>query len=204
MVPRTGTPVLDRAQVLWNAPGGTPVQVLTFGILIEHDDGLVLVDTDLDLSHAQRAVPFMQPKQRPDQTVIEGLKLCGFSATDVTMVVNFHLHFDHVGGNRHFRHAEVVVHERELAQARCHESFERYACSDGSWDHADARLMPVAGDYEPVPGLRLYETPGHPRVTALSWWSQPWGTRRCCSGSMLCTCARRSRRQSSRRSTSIR
>lgn len=55
----------------------------------------------------------------------------------------------------------VVVHARELAQACCHESFERYAYSDGSWDHADARLMPVAGDYEPVSGMRLYETPGH-------------------------------------------
>lgn len=157
----TGTLVMDRAQILWNAPGGTLVQVPTFGILIEHDDRLVLADTGLDLPHAQQAVPFMQPEQSPDQTILEQLRLCGFSPTDVTTVVNSHLHFDHAGGNRHFPHATVVVHERELAQARSFEPFERYAYSDSSWDHDQARLMPVAGDYELAPGLWLYETPGH-------------------------------------------
>jgi glyoxylase-like metal-dependent hydrolase (beta-lactamase superfamily II) len=38
----------------------------------------------------------------------------------MTMLVNSHLHFDHVGGNKHFPETGVknVVHELELAQAR--------------------------------------------------------------------------------------
>ena len=114
----TGTLEMDRSQVLWNAPGGEAVEIPTFGVLIEHAEGLILADTGMDFAHARAKIPFMRPEQAPQQTILAQLELCGFSPEDVGTVVNSHLHFDHMGGNRHFPGAQIVVHEREVAQAR--------------------------------------------------------------------------------------
>jgi 4-pyridoxolactonase len=36
-----------------------------------------------------------------------------------------------------------------------------FGYSDRSWDYDGAALVPVTGDLELAPGIRLYETPGH-------------------------------------------
>ena len=79
----------------------------------------------------------------------------------MTTLVNSHLHFDHVGGNKLFAGVKNVVHEQELAQARNHEPFEFFGYSDKTWDHEGANFEPVSGDLELAKGLWLYETPGH-------------------------------------------
>ncbi len=157
----TGRLEMDRSQVLWNAPGGKPMEIPTSGVLIEHDDGLILADSGMDIAHATDVLPFMRPQQPPEQTLVAQLELCGFAPADVDVVVNSHLHFDHAGGNRHFPHARVLAHERELAQARAPASFERFAYSDSSWDVAGLSFETFRGDREVAPGVRLVETPGH-------------------------------------------
>jgi 4-pyridoxolactonase len=157
----TGSIVIDHAQLMWNIGGGTPVRIPTYGVLIEHDDGLFLFDTGFDLEHTNRVLPFELPEQTAEQTIPAQLQLCGFSAADVGTLVNSHLHFDHCGGNRHLTESPVVVHAREIAQARNHEPFEFFGYSDKTWDHEGVRLVPVTGDTEIAKGLSLYETPGH-------------------------------------------
>jgi 4-pyridoxolactonase len=157
----TGTLRMDRSQVMWNAPGGELLEIPTGGVLIEHDAGLILADTGMDVAHARKHLAFMQPEQTSGQTISAQLELCGFRPSDVDTLVNSHLHFDHAGANRQFPGARVIVHERELAQAREPAPFERLAYSDRGWDHESARLEPFAGDYEVVSGVRLFETPGH-------------------------------------------
>lgn len=157
----TGTLRMDRSQVMWNAPGGELLEIPTGGVLIEHDAGLILADTGMDIAHAREQLAFMQPEQTSTQTVCAQLELCGFRPSDVDTIVNSHLHFDHAGANREFTGARIVVHEREVAQARDPAPFERLAYSDRGWDRADARLEPFLGDHEIVSGVRLYETPGH-------------------------------------------
>jgi 4-pyridoxolactonase len=75
--------------------------------------------------------------------------------------VNSHLHFDHVGGNRHFPEAKTVVSKAELRQAKVPETFERFAYSDQTFDHPNADFELLEGDVELAAGLRLFETPGH-------------------------------------------
>ena len=157
----TGTLEMDRSQVLWNAPGGEAVEIPTFGVLIEHAEGLILADTGMDFAHARAKIPFMRPEQAPQQTILAQLELCGFSPEDVGTVVNSHLHFDHMGGNRHFPGAQIVVHEREVAQARSPAPLELLAYSDTTWDHAGGALAPFKGDHDVARGVRLFETPGH-------------------------------------------
>jgi 4-pyridoxolactonase len=152
---------MDRGQVFWNAPGGSLVTIQAFAVLIEHDGGLLLADTGFDLARAREALPFFEPSQTPDQSIRSQIERCGFDVGDVDTIFNSHLHFDHSGGNRHFGHATVLVHERELRQAREPATFEALAYSDTSWDHADALIQPFVGDHQLAPGLRIYETPGH-------------------------------------------
>jgi 4-pyridoxolactonase len=157
-----GSIVIEHTQLMWNVPG-PQVRIPSYGVLVEHEEGLFLFDTGFDLEHTNAVLPFELPEQTPEQTIPAQLGRCGFSVGDVTTLVNSHLHFDHVGGNKHFAGTGVrnVLHERELAQARDHEPFEHFGYSDKTWDGPDVRFEPVSGDLELARGLRLYETPGH-------------------------------------------
>ena len=159
----TGSIVIDHAQLMWNIGVGTPVRIPSYGVLVEHEDGLFLFDTGFDLAHTNRVLPFELPEQTPEQAIPAQLALCGFSVSDVGTLVNSHLHFDHVGGNKHFAGtgARNVVHAREIVQARNCEPFEHLGYSDRTWDFEGAHLVPVTGDTEIAQGLWLYETPGH-------------------------------------------
>ena len=158
-----GSIVIDHAQLQWNIGGGTPVRIPSYSVLIEHDDGRFLFDTGFDLEHTNRVLPFELPEQTPEQTIPAQLEICGFSVSDVTTLVNSHLHFDHVGGNKHFAGTGTkhLIHAREIAQARNHEPFEFYGYSDRTWDYDGAAFVPITGDVEIAKGLWLYETPGH-------------------------------------------
>jgi 4-pyridoxolactonase len=157
----SGTMMIDRSQLLWNVDCGVRLRFPIYSVLVEHDDGLFLFDTGFDLEHVSRVFPAEQPLQSEDQGILQQLGLCGFAPGDVSYVVNSHLHFDHVGGNRHFPAAKTLVSKAELRQAKVPETFERYAYSDQSFDHPDAAFELLEGDVELADGLRLFETPGH-------------------------------------------
>lgn len=157
-----GSIVIEHTQLMWNVPG-PQVRIPVYSVLVEHDDGLFLFDTGIGLEHMQRVLPFELPEQTAEQTLPAQLARCGFGLEDVTVLVNSHLHIDHVGGNRLFRGTDVrnVIHEREVAQARNHEPFEFFGYSDTSWDYEGANIQTVSGDHELAAGIHLLETPGH-------------------------------------------
>jgi len=157
-----GSIVIEHTQLMWNVPG-PQVRIPVYSVLVEHDDGLFLFDTGIDLDHMNRVLPFELPEQTEEQTIPAQLERCGFGLGDVTAVVNSHLHIDHVGGNQLFKDTGVrhLIHERELAQARDHEPFEFFGYSDKSWDYEGAPIETFSGDLELAPGIWLYETPGH-------------------------------------------
>ncbi len=155
-----GSIVIEHTQFMWNVPG-PQVRIPSYAVLVESDDGLYLFDTGFDLAHTNAVLPFELPEQTEEQTIPGQLALAGFQPSDVTMLVNSHLHFDHVGGNKHFSGIPNLVHEKELAQARAHEPFEFFGYSDKTWDHDGAKFRTVSGDFELAKGLWLFETPGH-------------------------------------------
>ena len=155
-----GSIVIEHTQLMWNVPG-PQVRIPSYAVLVEHDDGLFLFDTGFDLEHTNAVLPFELPEQTPEQTIPAQLELAGFAVSDVNTLVNSHLHFDHVGGNKHFAGVKNVVHEQELAQARNHEPFEHFGYSDKTWDYEGANFETVSGDFELANGLWLFETPGH-------------------------------------------
>jgi 4-pyridoxolactonase len=157
-----GSIVIEHTQLMWNVPG-PQCRIPVYSVLIEHDDGLFLIDTGIDLDHMNRVLPFELPEQTEEQTIPAQLEVCGFSLGDVTVLVNSHLHIDHVGGNQLFAGKGVpnLIHEKEVRQARSHEPFEFFGYSDKSWDYEGANIETFSGEQELAKGVTLVETPGH-------------------------------------------
>lgn len=116
--------------------------------LIDHPDARVLVDTGLASLHP--AIEDMQPRLFP-------LAEQDFDIQGVDIVVNTHLHFDHCGGNHLFTGRPIYVQRKELEDAR---SQVNYTIPD--WvDPPGVHYVPVDGELELLPGLRLVPAPGH-------------------------------------------
>ena len=118
--------------------------------VIDHPDARVLVDTGMTELHP--AVADMDPR----------LVALGEQALDpasIDIVVNTHLHFDHCGGNHLFAGRPIYVQRRELDDAR---GADDYTVRE--WvDAPGVEYVPVDGELELLPGLRLVPAPGHSR-----------------------------------------
>jgi glyoxylase-like metal-dependent hydrolase (beta-lactamase superfamily II) len=76
--------------------------------------------------------------------------------SDIKIVINTHLHFDHCGQNAVFKHAPFFVQRGELDRAR------RESKPLLDWfDFAGARFELLDGDTEIAEGVRVIATPGH-------------------------------------------
>ena len=141
-------------------------------VLIEHDAGLVLVDTGLGNKEDEkfRDIYGVDNAGRSGPTRLEdALAALGHGPGDVRWVINTHLHFDHAGGNTFrdgagavrpsFPAATYVVQKRELEFAR--HTNERTAASylRHNFDPITFRL--IDGETEVLPGIHCLPTPGH-------------------------------------------
>ncbi len=149
-------------------------------LLIEHDDGLVLVDSGLGNKEGDkfRDIYGVDNAGANGRTALEdALAELGRRPEDVRVVLNTHLHFDHAGGNTwiaaddrarrvqlSFPAAEYVVNRREFDWAT--HTNERTQAS-----YLDHNFVPVAeagkyrwlegDDDQVVPGISVIATPGH-------------------------------------------
>ncbi len=141
-------------------------------LLIEHDAGLVLVDTGLGNKEGAKFKDIygVVNEGRDDRTQLEdALAELGHRPDDVTWVINTHLHFDHAGGNTYrdaaggvaltFPRARYVVQKRELDFAR--HTNERTAASYLPPNFETVPFTLLEGEAEVLPGIRCLPTPGH-------------------------------------------
>ena len=144
------------------APTVTPVHVAdllaagermpVYVHVIDHPDGRrVLVDTGMTQLHPLVADmdPLLTPlSEQPD-----------FDLAGIDLVVNTHLHFDHCGGNVLFPGTPIYVQRQELDDARTQDHY-----TIREWVEAPgAAYVPVDGEHELLPGIRLLPAPGHTR-----------------------------------------
>jgi len=116
--------------------------------VIDHPDARVLVDTGMTELHP--AMADMDPRLQP-------LSEQDFDLAGIDIVVNTHLHADHCGGNHLFAGKPIYVQRRELDDAR---SKDDYTIRE--WVEAPGvQYVPVDGEHELLPGLRLVPAPGH-------------------------------------------
>jgi len=155
-----------------------PLPILAW--LIEHPEGLILVDSGETARSAERGYfPWWHPYFRlgvrewvaPEQEIGPQLRRLGFSPRDVRWVVLTHLHTDHAGGLHHLDCSDILVSRTELALASGTRGKLR-GYLPHRWPHA---FQPIAIDFDgqgfgPFPASRpltkagdvtLLPTPGH-------------------------------------------
>ncbi|MDQ3741263.1 MAG: N-acyl homoserine lactonase family protein [Actinomycetota bacterium] len=143
-----------------------PLPILAF--LIEHPDGLILVDTGESSGTGQPGwVPRWQPYWRlavrfdvkPEDEIGPQLRARGFDPDDVRTVVLTHLHGDHAGGIPHFPRSEIVIARGEW------EAAQGFAGEAGGYlpKHFPQWLAPrlIEGEHRVADGVRVIPTPGH-------------------------------------------
>jgi glyoxylase-like metal-dependent hydrolase (beta-lactamase superfamily II) len=151
-------------------------------LLVEHDDGLVLVDTGLgNKENAKfKDIYGVVNEGREGRTLLEdALAELGYTPADVRWVIDTHLHFDHAGGNTYrevvedgggrgggggairltFPRATYVVQQGELNFAR--RTNERTAASYLPPNFETVPFTLIDGEAEPLSGIRCVPTPGH-------------------------------------------
>jgi glyoxylase-like metal-dependent hydrolase (beta-lactamase superfamily II) len=145
-------------------------------LLVEHPDGLVLVDTGLGNKEDAkfRGIYGVENAGLTGPTALEdALHEAGHSAAAVKWVINTHLHFDHAGGNTvrtesgevaiAFPNATYVAQKGELDFA-AHPN-ERTSASYLPPNFApvagSGRFRLVSGEVALLPGIHLLPTPGH-------------------------------------------
>ena len=98
-----------------------------FAWLIEHPEGLILVDTGETARTAEPGYftswqPYFRLGLRewvqPDEEIGPQLRRLGFATEDVRWVVITHFHTDHAGGLAHFPHNEIVTSPGAFQEAR--------------------------------------------------------------------------------------
>jgi glyoxylase-like metal-dependent hydrolase (beta-lactamase superfamily II) len=151
-------------------------------LLVEHPDGLVLIDTGLGNKEDRKFLDIygVENDGLEGATQLEdALAVAGFLPRDVRWVINTHLHFDHAGGNttldpeleddprRHVRpsypNATYVVQGGELEFARDANERTRASYLPHNYEPIAAanRWQLLDGEGEVLPGISVRLTPGH-------------------------------------------
>lgn len=141
-------------------------------LLIEHPDGLVLIDTGLGNKEDAKFLDIYGVDNGgvDRRTRLEdGIREAGHAPSDVRWVINTHLHFDHAGGNtwkdhmgeinKTFSKATYVVQRREYEFATHTNERTRGSYFPLNWEGIDFTLL--NGEQEVLPGIKGIPTPGH-------------------------------------------
>ncbi|MGW8885906.1 N-acyl homoserine lactonase family protein [Streptomyces sp. NPDC055749] len=120
--------------------------------LVQHDNGLILFDTGIGDADPETEAHY-RPRRRGLRAALSAF---GVTVDEISMVVNCHLHFDHIGGNSLLSGKPILVQDVELAIAR-----RGNYTVDELIDFPGATYEEVAGETEVWPGVWLIPTPGH-------------------------------------------
>jgi glyoxylase-like metal-dependent hydrolase (beta-lactamase superfamily II) len=118
------------------------VHAIVYCLLIETDEGLMLVDTGFgteDYRHPGLKLRFflwmMGSPRAPAETALQQVAEMGFDPEDVRHIIQTHLHIDHAGGLRDFPEAQVHVHQTEYEAAIAPSSLMDFAYIPAHWAH---------------------------------------------------------------------
>jgi N-acyl homoserine lactone hydrolase len=131
---------------------GAPHVEPCLGYLIEHPDGMLLMDTGMGED------AWVDGHYRPSRVPLEAaVRAAGARLDEIRYVVNCHLHFDHCGGNPLLPGRPVFTQRAELAAAR---ETEDYTLPE-LIDPPGITYTELDGETEILPGVLVVPTPGH-------------------------------------------
>lgn len=164
----TGTHRYEKTLSTRGRGQGIFIQAPILAYLIETANGRILYDVGCDYSkicnptlkhryYENESFPFGPPEMTEEQCVPNRLARLGLKPEDVDVVFVGHLHFDHGGGLCDMQHAEIHVHQHELAAANALAD-DAYFKDDFTGDY---RWSTRDGEYDLVTGVSAIESPGH-------------------------------------------
>lgn len=145
-------------------------------LLVEHGDGLVLIDTGAGNKESEKFhdIYGIDNAGADGRTSLEdGLRASGYGPDDVTHVINTHLHFDHGGGNTYVDGEGIV--RPSFPRARHYVQRGEYEFATRVNERTAASYFPrnfeplresgqlelIRGEPEILPGISVVLTPGH-------------------------------------------
>lgn len=131
---------------------GQPRVEHVLGYVVRSPAGLVLLDTGMGDAGAETEAHY-----RPTRVPLpEALARVGVDLDEVDVVVNCHLHFDHIGGNPLLAGRPVLAQRGELEAARGPD----YTVPE-LVDFPGARYELLDGEAQIAAGVLVVPTPGH-------------------------------------------
>lgn len=118
------------------------MQGIVYCLLVETEDGLVLVDTGFGLDDYAQPTRLMRlftwllgTPCDPEETAARQVTRLGFGLEDVRHIVLTHLHLDHAGGLPDFPQAQVHVFKAEYEAAMRRQGLMGHAYDRTHWAH---------------------------------------------------------------------
>jgi N-acyl homoserine lactone hydrolase len=158
---------IDKGRVL--SPGvddGKRVHIPIPAYLVQTGDGKnILIDTGMHKVHIDdpeytfRGLEIgsvLLPAMRPEDYLVRRLADLNLAVSDITHVINTHLHFDHAGNNALFKHAPIYVQRGHYEVAQDNPVFP-----NEYWNLPELHYELLDGEQELFPGIHLILTPGH-------------------------------------------
>lgn len=93
--------------------------------------------------------------------LISQIEKQGIKREDISLVVNTHCHFDHIGGNHFFENAEIAVHELDAISIRNEDTLGTTGTAFGFDDVNNSRVDIELKDGDEIRGFKIIHTPGH-------------------------------------------
>lgn len=151
-------PLLRRLDLGWFVRPGTETAggqlrvEPALAYLVAHRGELLLFDTGIGAADPETDAHY-RPYRRP---LRDALAAAGVTTADIALVVNCHLHFDHIGGNPLFPHTPILAQAAELDLVRAGGHTPEQLV-----DFPGASYEQLAGEAEIRPGVWIVPTPGH-------------------------------------------
>jgi N-acyl homoserine lactone hydrolase len=163
---RLGQSRVDKAALLLpELEPGFMVETPVYAYLIEAADGRrILVDTGMHPIHIREPhagfdpwfASVLTPQLGEDDRLEARLAELGLQPSDISAVINTHLHFDHAGANALFPGVPIHVQRAHYEWALGHPS-----CPNHLFDLPGLRYELLDGEGELFDGVELLLTPGH-------------------------------------------
>lgn len=158
---------IDRSIFLSAVDIGRKITCPVLSVLLLTSGGPILIDSGLNpegVLEPERAwgprAKLIRPHLKEEDDVRLRLREVGLEVTDVKMVILTHMHWDHTGALRFFRHCPVVVQRDEHRFAFSPDAYLSPPYMPNHLDPAlDYRLL--EGDSVVAEGVSVVKTPGH-------------------------------------------
>jgi glyoxylase-like metal-dependent hydrolase (beta-lactamase superfamily II) len=150
---------LDKSFLVFGKYQGTKYKAALKPLLVRTEREKILVDTGIG-TLPPKYEKFHEVIRTKEEQLRLSLKKAGLEPSDITMVVNTHLHFDHCGNNHLFPNAKFLEQTEEVRYAFFPDRFQRVSYLRDFFD-VEGEFIPLRGKYEIENGVEILPTPGH-------------------------------------------